>query len=249
MEKIEEIKQKSVYETTRSNIIIFIAAISIIPALCYCLRLFMSWEATAALIGCYITLLSVFVLWRSYHITSQEAQQLRQREYEMTQREIYQRLELASIDLFRFECQQPATAALLWDKNAKSIKDLGFQDRYTLNAYVFQILNLFEMAIRFRKNGTMDTEAFGSWVIWMCDLASNKRFQELWEEMKTNYVGLLQEIFNKGIEACKTNPATDKNPKACEYAFFQVVGGKDIFDCKIIREWHKDKKLIPGAIS
>lgn len=203
------------------------------------LREFMSWEATTTLIAGVVTFLSLVPLVIGY-IKNSEAEQ------EMAQREIYQRLELASIELFRFECAHPEVAALLWDlqdgENAtEHVATLSFTDGYALRAYLFQLLNLFEMATRFRSIGIMDREAFGSWVIWMSDVAANPRFQVIWDEVRTNYVGLLQRTFNDGIAAIG-RAATDPESSAQERAFFHAVG--EIFDCDTIRRWHVEKGLV-----
>lgn len=203
------------------------------------LREFMSWEATTTLIAGVVTLLSLVPLVIGY-MKNSEAEQ------ELAQREIYQRLELASIDLFRFECVHPQVAALLWDlqdgENATDhVAKLSFTDGYALRAYLFQLLNLFEMATRFRAIGIMDREAFGSWVIWMADVAGNPRFQVVWGEVRTNYVGLLQRTFNDGIAAI-ARAAADPEPSAQERAFFHAVG--DVFDCDTIRRWHVEKGLV-----
>lgn len=201
-------------------VILIFSLIIIISTLA--LKHFMSWEAVATFLSCIITFVSVILVLLSYWTTSIESNR-------MAQREIYQKLELASIDLFRMECHLPELASLLWDENGKSLDEFTFNELYTVKSYIYQMLNLFEMACRFRRMCTMEPEVFGSWVIWMYELANNEKFQKLWLEMKSNYVGLLQEIFDEGIILCHSDSQESKT------AFFRLVGEK--FKCAIITGW------------
>lgn len=65
-------------------------------------------------------------------------------------------------------------------------------DRYQLKQYVCQMLNLFEMAYRFRAEGIMAPVVFGSWVIWIWELCNAPVFQQMWadtqDDLPLNYV-------------------------------------------------------------
>ena len=79
--------------------------------------------------------------------------------------------ELASIDLFRFE-------ATLWNHPPGLGRPVILRGRRNTRRglnYVCQILNLFEMAIRLRKEVSFSPEVFGSWVIWYLVLRTFRR--------------------------------------------------------------------------
>src|SRR5262249_55875278 len=88
---------------------------------------------------------------------------------------IYQVLELQSIDLFRFEIDHSKLVHALWFKPHAPVPKTEEEqiEKYVLKQYVCQMLNLFEMAFRFRVQGIMSPDIFGSWVIWIWELCSS----------------------------------------------------------------------------
>ncbi|NVO09103.1 MAG: GNAT family N-acetyltransferase [Bacteroidales bacterium] len=118
------------------------------------------------------------------------------RELRIANRETYQKLELASIDLFRFDAINIELSSILWGDYEIPL-DSG--KRYAYLNYVCQILNLFEMSIRFKKEKVMPAEVFGSWVIWYYDLCERKNFKPIWSDVKMNYTCDLRKIIEKGI--------------------------------------------------
>jgi hypothetical protein len=121
--------------------------------------------------------------------------------------EIYQTLECESIKLFRFENQNKDLVEVLWA--AQAIPD-GICDvkRFRLKEYTCQILNLFEMACRFRRKDIMEPDVFGSWVIWIWELCQQPAFRQQWrgdkrkeeEGIEYNYVLALRKLINIGLE-------------------------------------------------
>lgn len=140
------------------------------------------------------------------------------RESEKTSRQqIYQTLELESVQLFRFECEHPELVEPLWlstlaevgPRKGLSDIELDLLD-YRLTQHICQTLNLFEIACRFRKQKIMEPEVFGSWMIWMLELCSRPEFRLHWEgkqrsktHVELNYVAELRDILNAGIHFTK----------------------------------------------
>ncbi|HLP24516.1 MAG TPA: hypothetical protein VK477_02475, partial [Acidobacteriota bacterium] len=162
----------------------------------------LSWEAvsgfTQALVAIVGTVLSLLSLLLAFLVLYWD----KTNERRLQCREIYQRLELASVELFRFECDHDRLVELLWgdgEETKDSLPRLAGADAYQVRAYVCQMLNLFEMALRFRRDETMEPEVFGSWVIWMHDLCSCPRFQTLWPDLRLNYVAELRHVMDAGI--------------------------------------------------
>lgn len=153
--------------------------------------------------------------------------------------QLYQTLELQSIDLFRFEALRPDLVAALWYGNKPETPAGGAQAfDYVTRQYVCQMLNLFEMAVRFRAQGILPAEVFGSWVVWIWELCSCARFQTYWsdrvQDLPSNYTRDLREIVNSGVE---TALRTDLDPEKARKRFFEDVA--DEIDCDEIGEWFK----------
>lgn len=126
----------------------------------------------------------------------------------VTKREIYQQLELASIDLFRFEFEHSERVWPLYsgeplpEPNTRAYRDL-------LN-HVTQILNLFEMIVMFRREKIISPAIFASWVAWFWDMSETKNFAKIWNENSSNYTRELQQVLNLAIESSDWNEYVTK---------------------------------------
>lgn len=170
-----------------------------------------------------------------------------------TQRQvIYQTLELESVRLFRFECEHPELVARLWYPGLPALPEtLRYPTEireFQLREYMFQILNLFEMACRFRSQRIFEAEVFKSWVIWMWELCSEEAFQKQWEEgeLKFNYVEKFRDIMNAGIHFASEDPvdpdavAPPISLPARRRAFFEYVGHV-MGDAAYVERWLDNK--------
>lgn len=120
------------------------------------------------------------------------------RHKEVAFKEIYQQLELASIELFRFESGNKHLVDLIWMESKKEISS-DPAEHFILTNYVCQYLNLFEMAVRFKKEKVMPDDVFGSWITWVFDLCSAPGFKKIWMHCKYNYISDLRIVINAGI--------------------------------------------------
>lgn len=171
---------------------------------------------------------------------------------ETAQHKIYQTLELQSVELFQWEIDHPKQVKQLWFSEKLPAGEL---DQYLLRQYTCQILNLFEMATRFRKEGIVADEVYGSWVIWMWELCDLPVFQQLWRGpggIWTNYVATFRDIMSTGVEI--SSPVTDlgkKKPRLNEAQkekiaqencrkFFEAVSEK--FKCEVVKSWLKNNE-------
>ncbi len=145
-------------------------------------------------------------------------------------RETYQRLELASIDLFRFEADHMEIIRPVWEDRVP-VPPPGTAEHTAVVNYVCQILNLFEMAIRLRKEGVVPPEVFGSWVIWYYNLANAPHFGEIWDEVQYDYTFELRQIMNVGVFLAETE--SDEEARVDKF-FASVARG---LKCKKIRKW------------
>jgi hypothetical protein len=144
--------------------------------------------------------------------------------------QIYQTLELQSVELFRFEANHPTLVAQLWHDQPPSNK----AEEYILRQYICQMLNLFEMAYRFRERGIMEPEVFGSWVIWMWELCECNVFRHFWnagDGLPANYVKGFSETMTFGVDLVPKEPSEKERRKK----FFDQLATK--LGCPEIKEW------------
>lgn len=147
------------------------------------------------------------------------------------QHKIYQTLELQSVQLFQWECEHPQFAKMFWFAENPPRDELK---RHLLRQYICQTLNLFEMAVRFRRQKIVAPEVFGSWVIWMWEVCRAPVFQKLWGGeggIWTNYVAEFRRIMTRGIEITR-EPGNEASQRK---AFFKFVG--ELFDCEDVEHW------------
>jgi hypothetical protein len=165
----------------------------------------------------FLTMVSLLVAGAGFFIQQGRANKLQKTE-------IYQRLELASNEVFKFEAEKSKILEKYRDEKRQDSKcatviraisefdvleasGQGDEDLFTqyrtleeerriLRKYYEQTLNLFEVAIRFRQSGTLEHEVFGSWVIWYYDTLCEWGFRWLWDELRCNYTAQLRAVFD-----------------------------------------------------
>ena len=143
----------------------------------------------------------------------------------ITRCETYQRLELASIDLFRFEVEHSDIAWKLYNPKFDIINSLdrtvgidtavsSKEKREILN-HVTQLLNLFELGIELHDKNVFDHKIFTTWLAWIFETAEFKTFQDMWEHewdkeqeeepLCNHYTGYLVGLVNYAIEIHKND--------------------------------------------
>jgi len=116
----------------------------------------------------------------------------------VSKREIYQRLEFASIDLFRFELENSIYSWRLYDQNYQ-IPLENSKEYHEIENHLTQLLNIFEMIIEFRNEKIVDSKIFASWIAWFWEISQLKNFAIIWRGAKYHYTVDLQFILNSGI--------------------------------------------------
>jgi hypothetical protein len=160
-----------------------------------------------------------------------------------TQQKLYQELELQSISLFRFECDHKDLVAALWFSKPPPAGQIDCMATFTfqLRQYACQMLNLFEMALRFRLQGILPSEVFGSWLIWMWEMCEARRFQEFWlddDGLPFNYIGDFREIMTLGVELSLKGEGTADERRQ---KFFHAVANQ--INCREIDRWLARKEI------
>lgn len=109
--------------------------------------------------------------------------------------EVYQSLEMASNELFRFEAAHADALAPMYSpigpQTPPPAQDMIWR------SFIFQTMNLFEMALRFRAARVFEPELYKTWVAWNYDLLSNPYFRAIWDEVKANYSDDIQRLFDR----------------------------------------------------
>lgn len=118
----------------------------------------------------------------------------------MVRREIYQRLELASIDLFRFEMKHSDKTWRLYDPKCDLTKMSG-QEYHEMANHVTQILNLFEMSVELHSRKILDAKIFSTWVKWFFEIGMLNNFQMIWKDIKLHYTADLRKILDAAADS------------------------------------------------
>lgn len=121
-------------------------------------------------------------------------------EKKVRKREIYQRLELAAIDLFRFEISNSEICWILYAHDRQFPK-VDTKEYRELTNHITQILNLFEMIVEFRNEKIVELKIFSTWIAWFWELSQLKNFVLIWNEIKTHYTKDLQFIIEAAFES------------------------------------------------
>ena len=113
----------------------------------------------------------------------------------------YQRLELASNEVFRFTASN--AGVLVRYQAMEHDPSIDFEKAIVENAiadnHIYQTLNLFEMAARLRKEDFFEDEIFVSWVIWYYEMLESWYFRIKWPEVRLNYTTEMRLVFDEPI--------------------------------------------------
>jgi hypothetical protein len=179
------------------------------------LGLSLNAEAIAGLIGALVALIIFFRQQR--------------RLLDVEKQQTYQRLELASNELFRFAADN--AAVLTRYMKEESSADLTDIEKTVADNHINQTLNLFEMAARLRRAKFFEDEIFGSWVIWYYEMLGSWYFRHKWPEIRPNYTSEMRLVFDEPIRNFDPN-ASDAERKQ---QFFAHVA--KVLKCPIVRSW------------
>lgn len=152
-------------------------------------------------VGIVLLLAMVLVELRVQHRRDRDAERVEQARRQV---EIYQRLELASNDLHRFEADHVDLIRPLYT-GVGVPTEVG--ERHVYVGYVCQLLNLFELQVELFCSGLVDEEELGTWVPWFNEVGRAKGFREVWEEdLRAQYSARLVRVLDRVMEG--DGPAT-----------------------------------------
>jgi hypothetical protein len=119
---------------------------------------------------------------------------IRQRETEKNS--IYQRLELASIEFFRWESENRKELS----EKKKEYPNDSDEDKKLVETYYTQAMNLFELCIHNKKTQTLPGNVFGSWLPWIYEFAHELGFDKMWPEIRLNYLPECRKVMECAIK-------------------------------------------------
>lgn len=159
---------------------------------------------------------------------------LQQRRLEKVQRQqTYQRLELASNEVFRFAADN--AGVLIRYQGMERDASVDFERSCVENSvaenHIYQTLNLFEMAARLRQARFFEDEVFGSWVIWYYEMLGSWYFRHKWAEFRLNYTREMRLVFDEPID--KFDPDMDDDER--KRRFFGHVA--KVLKCPVVKDW------------
>lgn len=132
-------------------------------------------------IGIILAFVAVFLELRSQRNRDREQAK---REQTRSQFEIYQRLELASIDLYRFEADHLDLIRPLYTGTGEPTEPAELKAYHN---YVSQILNLFELQVELYCNELVDSSILETWLPWFNDVGKAPGFSAVWEDGLGNH--------------------------------------------------------------
>jgi len=105
------------------------------------------------------------------------------RQRDIQKNSMYQKLEFASIEFFKWEASNRKELINISGKypNVSDDEELLFE------TYCTQALNLFELCIHNENTRMLPDKVFGSWVPWIYVFAHGPGFREMWSKLKLNY--------------------------------------------------------------
>lgn len=197
-------------------------------------------------------------------------------ELETRQLEIYQRLELESLTVFRYETDH--RNLIYWYKTHLAPSGLPpflepiEEANLCARKYYEMSCNLFEIAIRLRektlqkdKKGHapehyVEDDVFGSWVAWFFDVVCEWGFRAVWAELRDNYTPTLRdEVFDPLVAEliAKWDVPHDQVPQselridddvlnAVRHNFYLQMGER--FECSATKEWLNRSRAKPFPI-
>ena len=87
---------------------------------------------------------------------------------------------------------------------------------HQLTWFYCEVLNLFELAITFRKKGILDTDDFITWIAWFHELSASKGFPLMWTEQRVHYKPQLRQLMDDGVRAGAMAP---EDGDSCRWYF------------------------------
>lgn len=174
--------------------------------------------------------------------TAEQERKTAQRSQKSAEEKIYQTLELSSVELFRFEAKHPELVIALWYSQPDDSEPQTHAEMikaHTLEQYICQHLNLFEMAFRLRRNNVVPPDVYASWVAWMYEVCALPVFAHIWtRDLRQHYITDFMRLMDEGVALAARDTAGDGFSEQAQLFYTAVakaVGGDQA--CSEIMTW------------
>lgn len=214
-------------------------------------------------LGSLITAAALVLAGLEYRRSTARDVEAEKDELEARQLEIYQRLELESMTVFRYETEH--RHLIHWYKTHLApdgpppfetpIEEANLCAR----KYYEMSCNLFEIAIRLREKNSayIEDEVFGSWIAWFFDVTCEWGFRAVWADLRDNYTPTLRkDVFDPHVAALivewdQSQAAAPRKElrlpgdvvDSMRLRFYAALG--DRFGCDAAREWMALSRATP----
>ena len=132
--------------------------------------------------------------------------------------ETYLNLELEASRIFEVARQNWDTMAYLEGKEVPAEDEARLA--HSAEWFLAQVMNLFEVAVIFRKRAIFDDNAFHTWIAWFLEVGSYPRFAQFWKVFELHYRSELRVIM---AAALQVRYSGEMSEAAIERQFFKVV--------------------------
>ncbi len=155
------------------------------------------------------------------------------REHRIEKSQAYLQLELASMEIFKFEasnadCLRPLVCSI---EPAQLPDDVDDRRKVARNLF-FQSLNLFEVSSHLRRAKVLTPEVYATWVAWFHSTLDGWYFRSIWEDrLRMHYASDVRDIFDIGLQIYGRLEDDDER----EREFYAAVG--QLMSCPKIAAW------------
>ncbi len=150
-----------------------------------------------------------------------------QRSNKVRKQDVYTRLELSSIELFKIAIDHPELEKIYNEQIDENLTDV---EKERLGEYTASLLNLFEIHFNLRLSKDVEPVIFATWMPWLYDICRSLYFREAWKDLQKHYVPEFRKFINSLIEAMDI---ADKSTK--EKAFYEKASY--LLKDDIIKNW------------
>jgi hypothetical protein len=216
--------------------------------------------------GSLFTALAFWLAYREFKRSEARDTEAEKDELETRQLEIYQRLELESMSVFRYETEY--RSMIHWYKTQLAPVDPPPFDAPIEEAnlcarkYYEMSCNLFEIAIRLREKNAnyVEDDVLGSWVAWFFDVTCEWGFRAVWADLRDNYTHTLRaDVFDPYVsewietwdQAHAAEPIAelripDDVLESMRARFYSSLGER--FGCDAARHWLDQSRALPFPV-
>ncbi|HEC88030.1 MAG TPA: hypothetical protein ENI52_01800 [Thermoplasmata archaeon] len=169
-------------------------------------------------------IITTVVLIISLWITYKEFQ----RSNRVRKQDMYTKLELSSVELFKLAIEYPELEKIY---DTKIDENISGSEKKRFLEYTACLLNLFEIQFKLRLSGDVEPVIFASWMPWLYELCRGMYFRNVWGNLQKHYIPEFRKFINSLMDIINT--ADELNRERIFYEKASQLMGND----EIIKNW------------